>query len=99
MLNRIITNLGSPFTTKEFKAWASDCGISIDYASVAQPQSNGQVERANGLLLVGLKPRLYNELKDYGGKWIDKLPKVVKGATHSAKQSNRALVLLPSLRF
>ena len=76
MLNWIITNLGSPFTTKEFKAWASDCGISIDYASVALPQSNGQVERANGLLLIGLNPRLYDELKD--GKWIDKLPKVVR---------------------
>ena len=71
MLNRIITNLGSPSTAKEFKAWASDCGISIDYASVA-------LERANGLLLIGLNPRLYDELKDYDGKWIDKLPKVVR---------------------
>ena len=77
MPNRIISNLGSRFTAKEFKAWANDCGISIDYASMAHPQANGQVERAYGLLLVGLKPRLYNELKDYGGKWINELPKVV----------------------
>ena len=27
--------------------------------------------------MAGLKPRLYEELKDYGSKWIDKLPKVV----------------------
>jgi hypothetical protein len=65
MPNRIITDLGSPFTAKEFRAWASDCGISIDYASVAH-------------LLAGLKPRLY-DLKDYGGKWMDELPKVVWG--------------------
>ena len=77
MPNRIITDNGSPFTTKEFRNWASDYGIRIDYASVTHPQDNAQVKRANGLLLVGLKPRLYDELKDYGVKWIDELPKIV----------------------
>ena len=79
MPNRIITDLGSPFTAREFQYWARDCGIEIDFASVAHPQANGQVERANGLILQGLKPRLYEDLKDYGGKWIDELPKVVWG--------------------
>ena len=79
MPNRIITDLGSPFTAIEFRSWAQDCGISIDYASVAHPQANGQVERANGLLLAGLKPRLFDDLKDYGGKWIYELPKAVWG--------------------
>ena len=51
MPNRIIIDLGSPFTAIEFKSWAQDCSISIDYASIAHPQANGQVERANGLLL------------------------------------------------
>jgi len=51
MPNRIITDLGSPFTAIEFRNWAQDCGIIIDYAVVAHPQVNGQVERANGLLL------------------------------------------------
>jgi hypothetical protein len=46
---------------------------------VAHPQANGQVERANALLLAGLKPQLYDQLKDYGGKWMDELPKVVLG--------------------
>lgn len=41
MPNWIISNLGSPFTAKEFKAWANDYGISIDYASMAHPQANG----------------------------------------------------------
>ena len=79
MPNRIITDLGSPFTAIEFRSWAQDCGISIDYASVAHPQANGQVEWANGLLLARLKPRLFGELKDYGGKWIYELPKAVWG--------------------
>jgi transposase InsO family protein len=70
MPNRIITDLDSPFIAIEFRSWTRDCGISIDYASVAHPQANGQVERAN---------ELFDELKDYGGKWIYELPKVVWG--------------------
>jgi transposase InsO family protein len=77
ILNRIIIDLGSPFTVIEFKSWAQDYSISIDYASVAHPKVNGQVKRANELILVGLKPRLYEELEDYSSKWIKELPKVV----------------------
>jgi hypothetical protein len=51
----------------------------MDYASVAHPEANGQVERANGLILARLKPRLYEELDDYSSKWIEELPKVVWG--------------------
>jgi hypothetical protein len=40
--------------------------MNIDYASVVHPEANGQVERGNGLILVELKPRLYEELEDYG---------------------------------
>ena len=79
MPNRIITDLGSPFTAEDFTIWAGDSGIAVDYASVAHPQANGQVERANGLLLAGLKPRLYDELKDFGGRWMEELPKVIWG--------------------
>jgi transposase InsO family protein len=71
--------LGSPFTAIEFRNWAQDYGISINYASVAHPEANEQVERANGFMLAGLKPRLYEELEDYDSKWIKELPKVVWG--------------------
>jgi hypothetical protein len=79
MPNRVIIDLSSPFTAIEFKSWTQDFDISIDYASVAHPEANGQVERANRLILAGLKPRLYEELEDYGSKWIEELPKVVWG--------------------
>ena len=79
MPNPIITDLGSPFTSAKFKAWSQDCGISIDYALVAHPWGNGQMERANGLLLQGLKPRLYKSLKKYGEKRMQELSKVVWG--------------------
>ena len=68
MPNRIIIDLGSPFIAIKFRSWAQYCGISINYASIAHPQANDQLEWANGLLLAGLKPRLFDKLKDYGGK-------------------------------
>jgi hypothetical protein len=33
----------------------------------------------NGLILAGLKPKLYEELENYRSKWIEELPKVVWG--------------------
>jgi len=95
MPNRIITDLGSPFTAIEFRSWAQDCGISIDYASIAHPQANGQVERAHGLLLAKLKPRLFDEFKYYSGKWIYELPKVVWGLrTQQSRATGYSLFFL-----
>jgi transposase InsO family protein len=87
--NRVITDLGSPFIAIEFRNWAQDCAINIDYASVAHPKANGQVKRANGLILAGLKPRLYEELEDYGSKWIEELPKVVWGLRTQVSRATR----------
>ncbi len=56
--NRIITDNGTQFTGSEFTGWCEELGIKICYASVAHPQSNGQVERANGLVLQGIKLRI-----------------------------------------
>jgi hypothetical protein len=39
--------------------------------------TNGQVERANGMILQGLKPRIYNDLSKFGKRWIKELPSLV----------------------
>jgi hypothetical protein len=39
--------------------------------------TNGQVERANGMILQGLKLRIYNDLNKFGKRWIKELPSVV----------------------
>jgi hypothetical protein len=44
---------------------------------VANPMTNGQVERANGMILQGLKPRIYNDLHKFGRRWMKELPSVV----------------------
>jgi hypothetical protein len=44
---------------------------------VAHPMSNGQVERANGMILQGLKPRIYNDLNKFGKRWMKELPSLI----------------------
>ena len=38
---------------------------------------NGQVERANGMVLQGLKPRIFNRLNKFGRRWVAELPAVL----------------------
>jgi hypothetical protein len=75
--NSIITDNGTQFTVREFKDFCADSGIKINYASVSHPQSNDQVERSNGMILQGLKPRIFDRLKPYAGKWVKELPSVL----------------------
>src|SRR5438105_12634503 len=75
--NRIITDNGTQFTRFEFKDWCEEIGIKICYASVAHPQSNGQVERANGMVLQGVKSRVFDRLTPYAGEWARELPSVL----------------------
>jgi transposase InsO family protein len=75
--NNIITDNGTQFTAREFRDFCDDVGTKVNYASVSHPQSNGQVERSNGMILQGLKPRIFNRLKPYAGKWMKELPLVL----------------------
>src|SRR3954468_11822309 len=65
----IITDNGSNLSLGEVEAHCWDKGIRLHLASVAHPQSNGQVERANGLILQGIKPRLEAPLHRAAGAW------------------------------
>jgi hypothetical protein len=44
---------------------------------VAHPKSNGQVEKANGLICAGLKKRLLRPLRRAAGAWVEELPLVL----------------------
>jgi transposase InsO family protein len=75
--NSIITDNGSQFTGKKFLEFCDKHHICVDWAAVAHPQTNGHVERANGMILQGLKPRIFDRLKKSGQKWLQELPAVV----------------------
>jgi transposase InsO family protein len=77
MPNNIITDNGTQFATREFKHFCADSGIKINYASISHPQSNGQVERSNGMILQDLTPRIFDKLKPYAEKWVKELPSVL----------------------
>ena len=58
--NCIITDHRTNFTRKKFLDFYDGYGIRIEWASVGHPCTNGQVERANGIVLQGLKPRIFD---------------------------------------
>jgi transposase InsO family protein len=75
--NSIITDNGSQFIGRKFLEFCDKFYIRVDWAAVAHPQTNDQVERANGMILQGLKPRIFDQLNKSGRKWLQELPAVV----------------------
>jgi hypothetical protein len=71
--DNIITDNGTQFTARELEDFCVDSGIKINYVLVSHPQSNGQVARCNGMILQGLKPRIFDRLKPYPRKWAKEL--------------------------
>jgi hypothetical protein len=72
--HRIITDLSSNFNNHQFWEYCENSRIDVRYVSVAHPRANGQVERANGMVLDALKKRLHDAATSKGGKWIKELP-------------------------
>jgi transposase InsO family protein len=75
--NSIITDNGSQFTGRKFPEFCDKHHIRVDWAAVAHPRTNGKVEWANGMILQGLKPRIFDRLNKFGRKWLQELPAVV----------------------
>jgi ribonuclease HI/transposase InsO family protein len=75
--NSIITDNGSQFTGRKFLEFCDKFHIHVDWAAVAHPQTNGQVECANDMILQGLKRRIFDRLNKSGRKWLQELPAVV----------------------
>jgi transposase InsO family protein len=72
-----IPDNGTNFTSKEFKDYCEGLGIKLKFASVAHPTTNGQVEKANGLICSAIKKRLLAPLEKAKHAWIDELPSVL----------------------
>nr|XP_025625182.1 uncharacterized protein LOC112717332 [Arachis hypogaea] len=61
------------FTNKKFTEFLTGLGIRQEFSSVEHPQTNGQVESANKIILLGLK----KWLDDKKGAWADELASVL----------------------
>nr|KYP34029.1 Pro-Pol polyprotein [Cajanus cajan] len=69
----IISDNGLQFTDKKFNNFLENLGIQHQFTSVEHPQSNGQAEAANKVVLTELKKRLGMAK----GAWAEELPKVL----------------------
>jgi transposase InsO family protein len=70
----IITDNGTNFTSKEFKNCCESICIKLKFAYVTHPKTNGQVEKANGLICNDIKKRLRAPLEKAKHAWVDELP-------------------------
>jgi transposase InsO family protein len=65
---------GTQFDVETFKDFCDQIGTKIHFASVRHPESNGLVERANDIIMIGIMKLIFNQPR---GKWPDELIKVV----------------------
>jgi transposase InsO family protein len=70
----ITVDNGTQFDAEAFKGFCGQIGTKIHFASVRHPESNGLVERANGIIMMGIMKLIFNQPR---GKWPDELIKVV----------------------
>jgi transposase InsO family protein len=71
----ITVDNGTQFDAETFKTFCSQNGTKIHFALVRHPESNGLVERANGIIITGIMKSIFNQPKE---KWSDELIKVVQ---------------------
>jgi hypothetical protein len=70
----ITVDNGTQFDAEAFKEFCVQIGTKIHFASVRHLESNGLVERANGIIMTGIMKLIFNQPR---GKWPDELIKVV----------------------
>ena len=68
--NRLISDNGTQFISKKFENLCAAYGIKHPRSSVNHPMTNGNVERANGIILQGIKTRIFDKLNAYDKKWV-----------------------------
>jgi IS30 family transposase len=59
----ITVDNGTQFDAETFKAFCSQIGTKIHFASVRHPESNGLVERGNEIIMIGIMKSIFNQPK------------------------------------
>lgn len=81
----LISDNGTQFVGRKFCKYLSDLGIKHKKASVCHPQTNGQVEVTNRIIVRGLEKRLQGMKK----KWPDELASVLWSYRTTARSSTQ----------
>jgi transposase InsO family protein len=74
---RVLTDNRTQFKVAKFVRCCVDFFIYNHPSSTAHPQTNEQVERANRLILQGMKTRMFHDLEARGRNWHKELPSVL----------------------
>ncbi|XP_039851460.1 uncharacterized protein LOC120709899 [Panicum virgatum] len=90
VLKEVTVDNGKQFDCATFREFTTQLGTNLCFASVYHPQSNGAVERANGIIFSGINKNITELPK---GKWADELPRVIW--SHSTTES-RTMKFPPS---
>jgi IS30 family transposase len=59
----ITVDNGTQFDVETFKAFCDQIGTKIHFAFIRHPESNGLVERANGIIIIGIMKSIFNQPK------------------------------------
>jgi hypothetical protein len=70
----ITVDNGTQLDAETFEVFCDRIGTRIHFSSVRHPESNGLVERANGIIMTGIMKLIFNQPRE---KWPDELIKVV----------------------
>jgi transposase InsO family protein len=81
---------GTQFKGDKFLRCCEDFGIHHQPSSVVHPQTNRQVECTNGLLLQGMKTRMFRDLEAKGKNWHKELPSVLWALRTNVSRATRA---------
>jgi transposase InsO family protein len=81
---------GTQFKGSKFLRCSADFGIHHQPSLVAHLQTNGQVERTNGLLLQGMKTRMFEDLEAKGKNWHKELPSILWALRTNVSRATRA---------
>jgi hypothetical protein len=80
----ITVDNGTQFDAETFKDFCDQIGTKIHFASVRHPESNGLVERANCIIMMGIMNLIFNQPRE---KWPEELVKVVWSHNTSISRS------------
>jgi hypothetical protein len=89
MPKSVLTDNGTQFKGAKFPRCCVEFGIQHQPSSAVHPQTNGQVERTNGLILQGMKTRIFHDLKARGRNWHKELPLVLWALRTNVNRATR----------